>query len=457
MHRKKSSSLGLILFLLVVAGIFGGVYFLNHDPRFEKIKPVINMDKEIFWNPKNKLEVEVSDNYGLKNIEVFIEDGDNKEKVLDINLAGEKSYKVQVNFPKKGILAKDNLLKLTIVATDKSFWQFFRGNKQVKKAIVTIDKKRPELTLINNSYSITKGGSGVAIFRVKDKSLKSLYIETSFGKKFYPNPFYKKDYYISLFAWPIFQKNFRAWVVAVDKAGNKTKQYIPLYIKDRNYKVSFIKAKDSFIDGKISTLAEDRPEKTKDMNRLQKLNFVNATYRVENEDLIRKVTTPVDNSKITNFNIKRFYPLKNGAVVGTYGDHRYYYYQTKDNVISESYHMGVDFASVKHGKIKTSNKALVVFAEYNGIYGNNLILYHGLGLYSLYGHCSGFLVQKGDIVKAGTVVAKTGKTGLALGDHLHFGLMVQGVMVRPAEWMDQRWIKTHITDIISKAKKIIGN
>jgi len=354
-------------------------------------------------------------------------------------------------------LAKENLLKLTIKVRDKSYWQFFRGNVAVKKAIVKIDKEAPNLTLITNSYSITKGGSGVVIFRARDKALKSLYIETSFGKKFYPNPFYKKDYYISLFAWPIFQKKFRAWVVAVDKAGNKTKQYLPLYLKDRRYRVTYIKAKDSFIDGKIANLAEDRPEKTKNMNRLQKLNFVNATYRIENENLIRKITTPTDNSKINDFKVNRFYPLKNGAVVGTYGDHRYYYYGSKDNVISESYHMGIDLASVKEGDIKTSNKALVVFAHYNGIYGNNLILYHGLGLYSLYGHCSGFLVKKGDVVKAGSVVANTGKTGLALGDHLHFGLMVQGVMVRPAEWMDQRWIKTHITDVIKKAKGIIGN
>lgn len=456
MNRQGKSNLGLILFLVVIAGIFGSIYFLQHDPRFEKQKPVIDMKKEIFWNPKKDIKINISDNLGLKNIKVYMEDGDNKEKLSDIDLKGEKNYTLKVDFPKKGILAKNNILKLTIIATDKSLWQFFRGNKRVKKAIITIDKEAPSLTLITNSYSITKGGSGVAIFRARDKALKTVYIETNFGKKFYPNPFYKKDYYISLFAWPIFQKKFRAWVIAVDKAGNKTKQYIPLYLKDKKYRVSYIKAKDSFIDGKIATLSEDRPNKTKNMNRLQKLNFVNATYRIENEDLIRKVTTPVDNSKIVDFNIKRFYPLRNGAVVGTFGDHRYYYYENRNNIISESYHMGIDLASVKHGNIKTSNKALTVFAHYNGIYGNNLILYHGMGLYSLYGHCSAFLVKKGDISQAGTVVAQTGKTGLALGDHLHFGLMVQGVMVRPAEWMDSRWIKTHITDIMKKAKKIIG-
>jgi murein DD-endopeptidase MepM/ murein hydrolase activator NlpD len=117
--------------------------------------------------------------------------------------------------------------------------------------------------------------------------------------------------------------------------------------------------------------------------------------------------------------------------------------------------MGIDFASVKEADIVSSNRGLTVFAKYNGIYGNNLIIYHGLGFYSLYGHCSQFLTDKGEIVKAKQIVAKTGMTGLALGDHLHFGLMVQGVMVRPQEWMDSRWIKANITDVIKKAKEMI--
>ena len=44
-----------------------------------------------------------------------------------------------------------------------------------------------------------------------------------------------------------------------------------------------------------------------------------------------------------------------------------------------------------------------------------------------------------------------------MGDHLHFGVLIQGVEVLPQEWMDNKWIKLNIYDIISSAKKIIGN
>ena len=457
MYRKKRSNFKLILFLTLIVGLFGTMFYLKNDPRFEQIKPKIEMADTIYWNPSRALEIDISDNGGLRNIEAFLEDGDNEVELADIKLLNdEKKYKLKIDFPKMGILARENLLKLTIIVRDSSLWGFFRGNKVVQKSIIYIDKIKPDLLLINNSYSIGKGGTALVIFRAKDKNLKNTYITTNYGKKFYTNEFYKKGYYISLVAWPIFEKTFTAWIVAEDYAGNKTKQRVAFYLKYRNYRVSHIKASDRFINGKITQLAEDRPEKTKDLTPVQKMKFINEDYRIENEDLIRKYATKVDDGKISEFNLNRFYPLKNGQRVGSYGDHRYYYYKTKENVISESYHMGLDLASVRQADIKTSNKAICVYAKYNGIYGNNVILYHGLGLYTLYGHCSSFLVGRGDIAKKGEAIARTGATGLALGDHLHFGISVQGIFVRPAEWMDSKWMKTNITKVINKAKNIIG-
>jgi murein DD-endopeptidase MepM/ murein hydrolase activator NlpD len=80
---------------------------------------------------------------------------------------------------------------------------------------------------------------------------------------------------------------------------------------------------------------------------------------------------------------------------------------------------------------------------------------HGLGLYTLYGHCSQLLVKEGDSVHAGEVIARTGMSGLALGDHLHFGILVQGIEVRPVEWFDKGWIQTNIDDVFKVANKII--
>lgn len=105
--------------------------------------------------------------------------------------------------------------------------------------------------------------------------------------------------------------------------------------------------------------------------------------------------------------------------------------------------------------ITPQNAGEVVFSDYNGLYGNMPIIHHGLGLYTLYGHCSSTKVNSGDNFTAKSVVANTGKTGYAMGDHVHFGVLVQGIEVRPVEWMDSSWIKINITDVIESAKKTI--
>ena len=50
-----------------------------------------------------------------------------------------------------------------------------------------------------------------------------------------------------------------------------------------------------------------------------------------------------------------------------------------------------------------------------------------------------------DVIQKGAIIAKTGSTGLAFGDHLHFGILVGGVEVTPLEWLDPKWIKDNIT------------
>ena len=65
-------------------------------------------------------------------------------------------------------------------------------------------------------------------------------------------------------------------------------------------------------------------------------------------------------------------------------------------------------------------------------------------------------MEEEEDVKRGEVIAQTGSSGLAFGDHLHFGIFVQGVAVTPLEWLSKNWIKRNILDIMRDAKKIIN-
>jgi murein DD-endopeptidase MepM/ murein hydrolase activator NlpD len=87
---------------------------------------------------------------------------------------------------------------------------------------------------------------------------------------------------------------------------------------------------------------------------------------------------------------------------------------------------------------------VVMLAEFFGIYGNTIVIDHGYGLLSLYGHLAGFSVKPGDAVKRGQVIAQSDSTGLAGGDHLHFSVILQGEQVDAREWWDPHWIEDRI-------------
>ena len=451
---KRGGSVITIIVLIAIAAAAGYIYTA---PEFERQKPTIKSPEKIYWNRKDPIKIDLSDNVGLGSYELVLSDGTNSVIVGQGPIEGNPKEKTVVaKYPKKSkaLDTKKRHYTLTVKATDNSKWNMFQGNTATKTIQVDIDYKRPNVNILSNSRMINQGGSALVVFQAEDENMDALYVEAN-KHKFKAEPYKKEGYYAALIAWPFTDESFDAKIVATDKAGNRRETHIPFYHGNPRYKTSKIRATDKFIDGKITDLASSDPEYADIDDRLEKLKAINETMRLKNEDLIHKLSRHVSDEMIDKWEIKRFYPLKNGKRVASFGSHRYYYYNDKDNVISESYHVGYDLASTKMADIVSSNAGKVVYADENGIYGNMPMIDHGLGLFTLYGHCSQLMVREGDEVEAGQVIAKTGMTGLALGDHLHFGILVQGIEVRPVEWFDRTWIKKFISNVFKEADKII--
>ncbi len=451
MRKNSKSSLGVKLILALV--IAGAVYVYS-SAMFEREAPSISIDSNGYWNLKKPLKIDIDDASGVKSYSVVLKSKDDDNTLhYEQFITPKDSLIIEVEPPRSAYAMKDKNIKIIVQATDASKWNFLNGNTSTKEIELKIDKKRPELSIIGHSYKIKKGGAALVIFKVDDEHLKEFYIETNYGKKFKAQPFYKKGYYISLLAWPVTVDSFKATVIAKDYAGNSSKTYIPLYIKQKKYRVSNIKLSDRFLKGKIAQLAEEFAETQGVEDSIEQFKIINEDVRAKNEKLIHEITSKVSDEMISDFKINKMYPLKNGQVVATFGDHRKYSYEGKP--ISESYHLGLDMASNAQAQIKPQNGGDVVYSDYNGIYGNMPIIHHGLGLYTLYGHCSSVNVNNGDFVNAKENIANTGKSGYAMGDHLHFGVLIQGIEVRPAEWMDNDWMRLNINDVINNAKSII--
>jgi murein DD-endopeptidase MepM/ murein hydrolase activator NlpD len=112
--------------------------------------------------------------------------------------------------------------------------------------------------------------------------------------------------------------------------------------------------------------------------------------------------------------------------------------------VDEQVHLGFDIAAHEHMPVKAANSGKVIYADRLGIYGNAVVLDHGYGLQTLYGHMSKIDVKVGDMVQKKQSMGLSGSTGMAFGDHVHFSMLVEGVQVNPIEWWDEHWIHDRI-------------
>ncbi len=454
MRRKKNSASALMAKLLMVVLVAGTIYVGISDT-FERDKPVIVVYNGEFWNLKEPISIQMNDQSGITSYTVVLKtQKENFDLAQEMLITPNKELKLNIKPPKRLFGLKESDVTLYIEANDASQWNFLKGNSAVVTKKMIIDKKRPQVNVIANSRSITQGGSALVVFKASDENLKSLYLESSNGKKFYPQTYLEEGNYASLVAWPVKDKNFRMHIIAKDMAGNLTKKYVPFYLNNKTYRTSKINVTDRFLDGKIAELAEEFVETQGVEDRIERFKIINEEVRAKNEALIHKITSKVPEDIVERLQITPFYPLKNGKKVASFGDHRYYYYKKKR--ISESYHLGLDLASVQMGEIKIRNSGKVVFSGDNGLYGTMPIIHLGMGLYTLYGHCSSVDVSVDEEVSPGMKIANTGMSGYAMGDHLHFGVLVQGIEVRPEEWMDKQWLRLNIEDIFKNAQKVIN-
>jgi murein DD-endopeptidase MepM/ murein hydrolase activator NlpD len=130
--------------------------------------------------------------------------------------------------------------------------------------------------------------------------------------------------------------------------------------------------------------------------------------------------------------------MRNAKVMSDFADRRNYVFEGK--VVDQQDHLGYDLASTSLAEIQAANDGIVLLARYFGIYGNTVVIDHGYGLLTLYGHLSSIVVEEGQDVVRGEVIGRSGATGLAGGDHLHFTVLLQGLPVNSAEWWDGHWI-----------------
>jgi Peptidase family M23 len=330
--------------------------------------------------------------------------------------------------------------QLRLTVRDWSWRNGLRGNETSLEIPVTVDLHPPRIALRPGLTYASRGGAGALAYRVSEDTVRD---GVEVGDRWFPGvPAPGADAgsgaRVALFALPVDAPDAsRVRVVAEDGAGNRAVADGRVRVQARSFPEAPMSLSTSFLDGKVVELAGELGIDASDP--VQAFSEINTRIRARDEAHIREIVAESAPQPLFQ---GAFEQWANSKVTSRFAERRVY--RVGDREVSQATHYGYDLASTAGAPVTASNGGRVLFAGDLGIYGNCVILDHGLGLASLYGHLSSIEVEPGESVEKGQRLGVSGQTGLAGGDHLHFAILLRGEYVDPVEWWDPKWVRERI-------------
>lgn len=336
-----------------------------------------------------------------------------------------------------------------IVSASRPVFYGIRTLQSTATRDVQVRLERPTVSVVSSKHYINLGGSEVVVYRATPADVTSGVVVGDLEYPGYPasgatvegvtlsDPAMR----IAFFALRYDQDvKTPMHLFARDEAGNSARGDFDYLTFPKPFKKSRIELDDRFLDRVVPSILAGTPDVKPEGDQLAKFLVINGDLRRNNAAKIAsfaKTSAPE-----IYWRGAVFHPFANNAVESAFADKRTYVYKGKE--VDQQTHLGFDLASFTGVPILAANRGKVVLAEELGIYGNCVIVDHGMGVQSLYGHLSSIAVKTGDMVEKERELGKSGMTGLAGGDHLHFTMLVNGQMVNPVEWWDAHWIQDRI-------------
>jgi murein DD-endopeptidase MepM/ murein hydrolase activator NlpD len=348
-----------------------------------------------------------------------------------------------VTFEAASLGLREGAASVEVWARD-DFWRpLKRADRPVAAAPVTIDLTPPRVEILGATRYVSPGGVQLVAFRVSDAQ----HTEVTAGARVFPSFPYgppDKGARVALIALPYdFTAGTPIAVTARDEAGNVATRGVPGELKPRAFPHDRITITETFLQAKVPELYPQRPPS---QPLLEGFLVINRDQRKQAEQTKREIGAKTADTPLWE---GPFTQPRNTKVFSNFAETRTYFYDGRE--VDTQVHYGYDLASTKQSPVPAANAGTVAFAGPLTIYGNAVILDHGLGLQTLYAHLSSIGVKVGDKVEKGAELGRTGSTGLAIGDHLHFEVLVSGVSVTPLEWWDAKWIRDRVNRPLKEA------
>jgi murein DD-endopeptidase MepM/ murein hydrolase activator NlpD len=337
-----------------------------------------------------------------------------------------------------------------VSATRKSFLNLRTLTTTATKDI-QVRLEPPRIAVVSTHHYVNHGGTEFVVYRATPSDVAS---GVRVGDVEYPgfavgnDPAVKGAFFALLYDQPLHAKIL---AFARDEAGNEATSTFIDNVFEKPQKKSRIELDDKFVGRVVPEILEHSPElklapPAGGADMIPAFLEVNGDLRRRNADQIAALAKQTSPMRLWD---GPFVQLGNSKVEAAFADHRTYTYKGKE--VDHQVHLGFDLAVTSRVPVVAANAGTVLNASWLGIYGNCVILDHGMGVQSLYGHLSSFDVKVGDRVSRGQTIGRSGMTGLAGGDHLHFTMLVNGKMVNPVEWWDSHWIQDRVMRKLGEA------
>ena len=312
---------------------------------------------------------------------------------------------------------------------------------------VTVRLERPRVGALSTHHYVNHGGTEMVVYRVSPDDVAS---GVRVGELEYPGfpggasaaaRFADPAVRIAFFALRFDQDlNTPIRLFARDEAGNSTLAEFDRRTFPKPFKRSRIELKDADMERLVPVILQGTSDFRPEGSTVEKFVAINSQLRRRNNEKIASFAAQTAPEILWQGEV--FHSFRNTSAEAAFADFRTYVYQGRE--VDKQVHLGFDLASFAGTPIVAANRGKVLFAEDLGIYGNTVILDHGMGVQSLYAHLSTIDVAVGAMVEKEQPIGRSGQTGMALGDHLHFTMLVHGQMVNPIEWWDSHWIQDRI-------------
>jgi murein DD-endopeptidase MepM/ murein hydrolase activator NlpD len=437
--RIKGWLLVVLALLLVVVG---GVSYLGWRQSVPAVRVTLNAPR--FLGHKTPLNVVLQAARGnVARAEVRVIQGGAPVVVVkrDAPAGGRLDLALTVESAALGL--KEGPATLEVWARD-DFWRPLRPrDRALVSAPVTVDLTPPKVEVLASTRYISPGGVSLVAFRLADAPRADVRVGTRVFPSFpYGPP--ERSTRVALVALPYDHTSGTPMTItAEDEAGNTATRGIPGEVKPRAFPRDTIKITDGFLQAKVPELLPQHPP-SKPL--VEGFLVINRDQRKQAEQEKMKVGATTAPTPLWD---GPFVQPRNTKVFSNFAETRTYVYDGRE--IDRQVHYGYDLASTKQSPVPAANSGVVAFAGPLTIYGNTVILDHGLGLQTLYAHLSSIDVKPGDRVATGHALGRSGATGLAIGDHVHFEVLVSGVSVTPLEWWDAKWIRDRVNEPLKKA------